>query len=1009
MSGFKNTNLLVSKDLSASPIVDGDLIVFSSAKQLATFDNNTVKTIPYTTEVAAISSGLNSLITTINATDSAQQTTLSRLTSVSGSYALSSLVISMSAGLNSRLTTVENVNISQQASLSQIPLITGQFINRFGDSMAGTLNLSGADFSVANPAARLNFRRFIVATDSTGQVTSGANIGLIMDNMIGIGVGSATGLRITPGGMTFNSSNTVWHAGNMGSGSGLDADTIDGLDSSNFAYNSVVQSMSAGLNTRISTQETINSNQQTTLSQLTSVTGGFATTASLGAYELSSTVIAMSAGLNTRLSTQETINSSQQTTLTQLTSISGNYVKKSGDSMTGGLTGQNIYATRIIQNGGAYALIRSNDVQALLKLENSQGTTKITFDDSQILIGSNQVYHTGNLPSYVPYADVMAISAGLNATKANDSSVVHLNGNETINNVKTFTDDLITNKGSRIRGAINSAVVANEGISDIGDGYRFLGVGPDASTNGTVKLITCTSNAGGYAVALAATGGVLDLIPSGGTARVAGQNIVATNDSRLSDARTPTAHASTHASTGSDPITVAQSQVTNLTTDLSNKLNVSSYTAPDIMRTEVSSVSGYLQSQISSVATSAGLKYFTESVNNTAPNTPWTSHILTPNTTATNVDIVLQTKGLGALIRDIPDSTATGGNKRGQNAVDLQRTRDSADDVASGTNSVVIGGSSNSATNNGSVSIGGNSNTATGAYAAVIGSGSSQANGTTSGIFCGSGNRSDANAGVIAGGAGNKLLTGVDDTFIGGGYGNNISGSATYAGVCGGYGAALEATCTFSGGGRGAKVAGSYSGNIAGYNNTIWGSYSVAVGGFTNYILGNYCAAIGASNANINGLNNVVVMGDTPIAKLDSSTIRGGVPSNTLGGYQVEETMMGTSTSTATATALMTPAGIAYIPIGAGECVTVHGVVSAFQNTTTNNAAGYVFEVSAKNVGGTVTIIGQTVRAEYANNTAWNMTATVVAGTGIAINAVGAASVTIHWGGSFKIVRVKGA
>lgn len=40
------------------------------------------------------------------------------------------------------------------------------------------------------------------------------------------------------------------------------------------------------------------------------------------------------------------------------------------------------------------------------------------------------------------------------------------------------------------------------------------------------------------------------------------------NDARLSDARTPTAHAASHASAGSDPITVAQSQVTGLTAAL---------------------------------------------------------------------------------------------------------------------------------------------------------------------------------------------------------------------------------------------------------------------------------------------------------------------------------------------------------------------------------------------------------------------------------------------------------
>lgn len=55
-------------------------------------------------------------------------------------------------------------------------------------------------------------------------------------------------------------------------------------------------------------------------------------------------------------------------------------------------------------------------------------------------------------------------------------------------------------------------------------------------------------------------------------------NLVYTTDSRLSDARTPTAHASSHGAAGSDPITVAQSQVTNLSTDLSAKANLASPT-----------------------------------------------------------------------------------------------------------------------------------------------------------------------------------------------------------------------------------------------------------------------------------------------------------------------------------------------------------------------------------------------------------------------------------------------
>ena len=47
------------------------------------------------------------------------------------------------------------------------------------------------------------------------------------------------------------------------------------------------------------------------------------------------------------------------------------------------------------------------------------------------------------------------------------------------------------------------------------------------------------------------------------------------NDSRLSDARTPTSHAASHAAIGSDPITISQSQVTSLVTDLANKVATS--------------------------------------------------------------------------------------------------------------------------------------------------------------------------------------------------------------------------------------------------------------------------------------------------------------------------------------------------------------------------------------------------------------------------------------------------
>jgi hypothetical protein len=55
-------------------------------------------------------------------------------------------------------------------------------------------------------------------------------------------------------------------------------------------------------------------------------------------------------------------------------------------------------------------------------------------------------------------------------------------------------------------------------------------------------------------------------------------NAILGNDARLTDSRTPTAHASSHASAGSDPLTLAESQVTNLVTDLAAKAPLASPT-----------------------------------------------------------------------------------------------------------------------------------------------------------------------------------------------------------------------------------------------------------------------------------------------------------------------------------------------------------------------------------------------------------------------------------------------
>lgn len=131
----------------------------------------------------------------------------------------------------------------------------------------------------------------------------------------------------------------------------------------------------------------------------------------------------------------------------------------------------------------------------------------------------------------------------------------------------------------------------------------------------------------------------------------------------------------------------------------------------------------------------------TSAPNATIPATSFTSF----NTAYTNIDAAFVPKGTGSVLAAVPDSTSAGGNKRGTNSVDLQTSRSSATQVASGTASAVVGGTGNTASGNysfaggqgctasgvNSIAFGWNT-TASGSYAVCIGANGSTASGQSS-------------------------------------------------------------------------------------------------------------------------------------------------------------------------------------------------------------------------------------------------------------------------------------
>jgi hypothetical protein len=151
-----------------------------------------------------------------------------------------------------------------------------------------------------------------------------------------------------------------------------------------------------------------------------------------------------------------------------------------------------------------------------------------------------------------------------------------------------------------------------------------------------------------------------------------------------------------------------------------------------------------------------------------------TNVTISENTTATNSDLVLTAKGTGAfIVGPKPDGTSTGGSARGTRAVDLQIEKNNANQVASGTNSVIGGGRFNR--NTGTLS--------------VVGGGSGNINLSNYSVICGGDFNSTSSAyggflGVICGGQLNSNTS--RQAFIGGGCRNNISADSGV--ICGGGG-----------------------------------------------------------------------------------------------------------------------------------------------------------------------------------------------------------------------------
>lgn len=153
-------------------------------------------------------------------------------------------------------------------------------------------------------------------------------------------------------------------------------------------------------------------------------------------------------------------------------------------------------------------------------------------------------------------------------------------------------------------------------------------------------------------------------------------------------------------------------------------------------------------------ASGGGLTGYTVSLNTASPNATINTSQLLASGGSTDQDAAITPKGAGALLAQVPDSTAAGGNKRGNYAVDLQLLRALATQVASANYSTISGGQSNRASSAHTAIGGGLLNVASQSYAVVAGGWANTASGLYSGVTNGRDNVANGQQSRVGGSGG---------------------------------------------------------------------------------------------------------------------------------------------------------------------------------------------------------------------------------------------------------------
>lgn len=409
---------------------------------------------------------------------------------------------------------------------------------------------------------------------------------------------------------------------------------------------------------------------------------------------------------------------------------------------------------------------------------------------------------------------------------------------------------------------------------------------------------------------------------------------------------------------------------------------------------------------ISAAGGGGGTTGFTPTQNVAAPNATINASRLLVDVATLSGDAVLQPKGFGAVMAQLPDSTSTGGNKRGSYAVDWQMHRATADQVASGNYSVVLGGSSNKATQDYSV-VGGRQNTVT-AYSAIAAGYLNQTQNTYCFIGAGQNNIASGDKSSIAAGESN-LASGAASSVIGG---SSNTAAATYS-IVGGYGNNVNSA--------------SSSSIALGQQNTIQGADQAIVLGAGNSLTTSAtgCFAIGFGNTVSSGyygglLGRLNTMENSFANPSFGIGLRAKVYSESMtahaygrfaatGDCQQVLFVLRTLTVGATTETLDSNDSYSYIPILPNTTNVFEAIVTARRTDTPGSHAGWIVRSIVADVNGVTSIIGTpSITSVGSNFSPTNPTITVTADSYTAlINVTGVAGATIRWGANVNVMAIQ--